>query len=71
MSIGCDFAVGRVDTREVLVIALARFEDPVLGVIGCIVGTTDTVVNVLAELGGVRAGRVAGLEAELVAAHET
>ncbi len=65
-----DGTVGSVDTDGVLVLAFARFECTVLSVVGCIVGTADTIVDVLAELGSVRAFRVADFEAEGVTTHE-
>ena len=71
MSVGLDGAgsVG-VDTRGVLALTLAILECAVLNRGGAVVGDTDTVINVLAEAGGVGSGRVTDLEAELVAAHE-
>ena len=55
-----------VDPREILVIAEAGFEGAILGVVGGVVGAADTVVDVLAEVGGGGVGRVAGFEAECV-----
>lgn len=69
--VGGDLAVGvGVDTGEVLVLALARLECTVLGVVGGIECATDTIVDVLTELGSVGAVLVAGLDAELVGSHE-
>ena len=59
-----------VDTGEILIIAKAGFESAVLSVVGGIVGAADTVVDVLAEVGGIGVGWVAGFEAECVGAHE-
>ena len=55
-----------VDAREILVITEAGFEGAILGVVGGIVGTSDMVVDVLAEVGSVGVGRVTGFEAECV-----
>ena len=70
LRVGHDLAVLGVSTGEVLVITLARLEGTVLGVVGSVVVATDTIVDVLAEVGSVGAVGVAGLEAEGVAAHE-
>ena len=40
-----------VDTGEILIIAKAGFKSAVLRFVGGVVGTADTVVDVLAELG--------------------
>jgi len=65
--VGGDSTVGSgVHPREVSVVGLAGFEDLVLGSIGGVVSASDTVVNVLAEVGSVLAGRVASFEAERV-----
>jgi len=63
-------AGGGVDTREVLVIAVAGLEGPVLRCVGSVVSAADTVVDVLAEFGGVGAGGITCLNAERVSAHE-
>jgi hypothetical protein len=54
----------------VLVVAEARFEGAVLGIVGCVVGASDTVEDVFAEMSGVGACGVARFEAEEIAAHE-
>ena len=59
-----------VDAGEILVGALARFERAVLGVVGGVVEASDTVVNVLTELGSIGTGRVTDLEAENITTHE-
>jgi len=41
-----------------------------LGVVGGVVGTADTVIDVLAEVGSIGVGWVAGFEAECVGTHE-
>lgn len=41
-----------------------------MGIVGCVEGTADTVVDVLTELGGVGTFRIADLEAECTTAHE-
>lgn len=65
-------AVIGVNTWDVLVFALADFENVVLGLVGCVVGTADTVECVLAETGGVVGGSigVADFDAERASAHE-
>ena len=63
-------AVGGVDTRRVLVLALTGLERPILGRIRAVVRDADTVEDVLAEIGRVRTSRVTDLEAESVSAHE-
>jgi len=57
-------------TREILVLRVAGFEGTIAGIIGCVEGTSDTVVNVFAVVSGVGAVRVAGFEAEGVGTHE-
>ena len=70
MSVRHDLAIGGVNAREVLVVTLADLEGAVLRIAGCIVGTTDAVVDVLTIVSGMRASRVAKLQAEGLAAHE-
>lgn len=71
LSVGLDLTAGiGVDAWIILVVTLAGLESTVLSIIGGIVGTSDAVVDVLAETSGVRTSRVASLEAENVAAHE-
>jgi len=48
LGISDDGTVGGVDTDGVLAITLARFESSVLSVVGGVVGTADTVIDVLA-----------------------
>jgi len=69
VSVGSTAGIG-VDSREILIIAEARFESVVLSIVGDVVGTADTVVDVLAEVGGIGVGRIANLETECVGAHE-
>ena len=56
--------------REMLVVLEAGLEDVGGGVVRGIVGTADVVVGVLAEVGGVGPGGVAGFDAECAVAHE-
>lgn len=60
----------RIDTREILIVTLARGKGTILGVVGSIVGTTDTIEDVLAVVCGVRASRVTSLDTESIASHE-
>lgn len=59
-----------VDAGEVLVVAFARLKRAVPGVVWRIVGTSNTVEDVLAEVPGVGASGVTGLEAKEVSAVE-
>lgn len=71
LGVGLDGAGGvSVDTRVVLVITEAGLEGPVLGVVGRVVCTANTVVYVLAKVGGVGVGGVADFDAEGVTTHE-
>ena len=71
LSVGLDLTAGvGVDAGEVLVVTFARLEGTILRVVGGVVGTSDTVVDMLAEVSGVGASRVASLETENAAAHE-
>lgn len=53
-----------------MVLAFASFENTVASVVGGVVGAADTVEDVFAEVSGVGAVRVAGLEAEGIATDE-
>jgi hypothetical protein len=67
LSVGLDLTAGvGVDAGEVLVVARASLEGPVLGVVRGVVGTSDTVEDVFAEVCSVGASGVADLEAEEV-----
>ena len=70
MSVGHNLTIASVNTREVLVVTLARLEGTVLRVVGGVVVATDTIVDVLAEVGSVGAVGVTRLEAELVSTDE-
>lgn len=70
MGVRDDLAIGGVDTREVLVLALARLEDACLSVVGGVVRASDTVEDVLTVVGCVRLGGIADLDAERIATHE-
>jgi hypothetical protein len=63
-------AVLSVNTGEVLVVTLARLKGTILGIVGGVVGTSDTVETVFAEVGCVRVGRITDFDAEGIAAHE-
>jgi hypothetical protein len=60
-----------IDTGEILIITLARSEGTVLGVVGSVVGTTDAIEDVLAEVRGMCTSRVTSLDTESIATHET
>lgn len=70
LAVGHDLAVLGVDTGEVLVLALARLEGTVLGVVRRVVGTSNAVELVLAEFGVVRMVGVASFDTEGIAPHE-
>jgi len=71
LTVGLDLTVGiGVDTGVVLVVTLARLEGTVLGVVGGIVSTSDTVVDVFTEVSSVGASGVTSLETESVTTHE-
>ena len=71
LSVGLDLTAGiGVDAGEVLVVALARLEGAVLGVVGGIVSTSDTIEDVFAVASSVGASRVADLETEEVSTVE-
>lgn len=71
LSVGLDLAGGvGVDTWEVLVVTLARLKRAVLGVVGSIVGASDTIEDMLAVVGSMCTCRVAGLETEGATTHE-
>jgi len=63
-------AVGGIDTREILVVTKARFEDTFLSVVRGIVGTTNTVVDVFTEVCSIWTGGVTSFETELLSTHE-
>ena len=71
MGVGLDLTAGiGVDAREILICTLAGLKSAILGVVGSVVGTSDTVEDVFTVAGGVRASRVTGLEAEEVPTEE-
>jgi len=70
LGVGHDGTVLGIDTRVILVVALAGLEGTVLGIIGDVVGAADTVETMFAEVGGVGVSGVANLDAESVASHE-
>lgn len=59
-----------VDPRVVLVVTEAGLERAVLRIVGRVVGASDTIVDVLAEGGGVGTRWVTYFEAELRYTHE-
>ena len=59
-----------VDAGEVLVVALERLEGAVLSVVWGVVGASDAVINMFAEVSSVGASRVADLDAEEVSTEE-
>lgn len=72
LRIGLDLTTGiGIDAWVVLVVTLTRLEGTILGVVGGIVSASDAVVDMFAEVVGVGASRVAGLEAEEVSTGET
>jgi hypothetical protein len=71
LSIGLDLAGGiGVDAGEVLVVTIASLEGTVLGVVGGIVSTSNTVEDVFAVAGSVGACGIASLETESVTTHK-
>lgn len=70
LSVGRDAAIDSVGSREVLVLALAGLEGAIDGVVGSVIGATNTIEDVLAVVVSIRASRVAGLEAEEVVPDE-
>lgn len=70
LGIGKGGAACGVDTREVLVLALASLEGSVLGIVRGIVLATNTIINVLAVVGGVGSLGITDFEAEGITAHE-
>jgi len=65
-----DLTVLGVHTRKVLIVTQACLKDTLLRVVGCVIGTADTVETVFAKMGGVRALGVTDFEAEAVQAYE-
>jgi hypothetical protein len=65
-----DLAIAGIDTRIILVISKARFENTFLGIVGGIVGTTNAVIYVFTKVRSVGTGGVACFKAELAATHE-
>ena len=71
LSVGLDLTAGiGVDAGVVLVVALARLEGTVLGVVGGVVGASYAVIDMFAEVSSVGASRVADLDAEEVSTEE-
>jgi hypothetical protein len=53
-----------------LVVTITRSEGTVLGIVGSVVGTTNSIEDVLAEICSMCASRVTSLETESMATHE-
>lgn len=70
LSVGHDSAIDSVDTGVVLVVALARLKGAILRLVRDVVRTTNTIEDVLAEVGSIGASRVTSLLAECVATHK-
>lgn len=72
LSVGLDLTtwIG-VDAGEVLVVSVANLEGTVLGIVGGVVGTPDTVVDVFTVVTSVRSSGVASFETEEVSTEET
>ena len=64
MSVSYDLSVGGIDSREVLVLTEARFEDLVASSVGGVVSTANAIIDVFAEVGGIGTSRVACFQAE-------
>jgi hypothetical protein len=70
LGVGHNLAVDGVDTGEVLVLTLAGFESSILGVIGGVVGTPNTVQPVLAVFRVIGFGRITSLQTKGITTHE-
>jgi hypothetical protein len=54
-----------------LIIAEARYKYVILSIVWCIIGASNTVEYVFAEVRSIRTSRITNFDAELIAAHET
>lgn len=70
MGVGHDFTIRSVDTDGVLVVTIANLKDIGLGLVGAVVGDTNTIEAVLAKLGTVGAVGVAKLDAHSTTTEE-
>lgn len=70
MSVSDDSAIRGIDTREILVFTFTGLKCTVLSVVGGVVSTANTIVDVLAVVSGVRSFGIADLEAEGVTTHK-
>jgi len=70
LSVGHRNAIDAVDTRESLRVAVANFENTVLGSVGDVVGAPDTIVNMFAIMGSIGTFRITGFETELIATNK-
>lgn len=70
MSVSHGNSTGGIDTREKGIGGIAAFEDALLCGVGDIISAANAIVYVLAVAAGVGAGRITGLEAESISAHE-
>jgi len=59
-----------VDAREILVVTQAGFEYTLLGIVGSVILTSNTVVNMLTKVCCVLASGVADFETELIRPHK-
>ena len=69
---GHTLTIGSINTREVLVFTLTHLEGTIFSLIGCIVGTSNTIIDVLAVVRSmvIRTSRITDFETEGVATHE-
>jgi len=70
LGVSYDLSVGGIDSREVLVLTEARFEDLVASSVGGVVSTANAIVDMFTVVGGIGTSRVACFQAERVGAHE-
>jgi hypothetical protein len=70
LRVSSNLAIAGIDTREILVISKARFEDTFLGAVWGIIGTTNAIIYVFAEVCSVGTSRITSLKTKLLAAHE-
>lgn len=70
MSVGHDLTIARVNARIVCVIALACLKSAVLSIARNVVGTANTIEDVLAKVCSVCVCRITCLEAERIPTHE-
>lgn len=71
LSVGTDGTVQCVNTWEVTVFSTAGFKYLVFSSVGSVIGTADTVIDMLAEICGVCTSGVASFQAECITTYET